>query len=167
MARSAAAVALDAGDAALAVAEARAAVAAAESISACVDAAKARCLLGQARALAGDSAQAVAELGRAAADFDGTPGYRDRAEDDLRALGHRVAPRRAPAGAEGAGVDALSRRELEVARLVVDRRTNPEIASDLFLGLKAVETHMRNIFRKLGGSSRADVARVLERSTVL
>ena len=46
---------------------------------------------------------------------------------------------------------------------MVDRRTNPEIASELFLSIKTVETHMRNIFRKLEVSSRVEVARVLER----
>ena len=44
---------------------------------------------------------------------------------------------------------SLSGRELEVARLVVDRRTNLEIAAELFLSIKTVETHMRNLFRKL------------------
>jgi DNA-binding NarL/FixJ family response regulator len=46
---------------------------------------------------------------------------------------------------------------LEVARLVVDRRTNKEIAAELFLGLKTVEIHMRDIFRRLGVSSRVDL----------
>jgi DNA-binding CsgD family transcriptional regulator len=55
---------------------------------------------------------------------------------------------------------------LEVARLVVDRRTNAEIADALFVSPKTVETHMRNIFRKLGVSSRADVARTVERAEV-
>ena len=50
-----------------------------------------------------------------------------------------------------------------MARLVVDRRTNPEIARALFLSEKTIETHMRNIFRKLDVSSRADVARRVER----
>jgi DNA-binding NarL/FixJ family response regulator len=45
---------------------------------------------------------------------------------------------------------------------VVDRKTNPEIAAELFLSLKTVETHMRHIFGKLGVSSRVEVARVLE-----
>ena len=43
--------------------------------------------------------------------------------------------------------------------------SNPEIAAELFLSLKTVESHMRNIFRKLAVSSRADVARAVERAT--
>lgn len=53
---------------------------------------------------------------------------------------------------------------MQVARLVVDRRTNPEIADALFLSPKTVETHLRNIFRKLQVSSRVEVARAVERA---
>jgi ATP/maltotriose-dependent transcriptional regulator MalT len=62
----------------------------------------------------------------------------------------------------GLGVAALSDRELQVARLVVARKTNPEIAAELFVSVKTVETHMRHIFRKLGVSSRVEVARAIE-----
>jgi DNA-binding NarL/FixJ family response regulator len=51
-----------------------------------------------------------------------------------------------------------------VARLVVDRRTNPEIAAELFLSQKTVETHLRNIFRKVDVSSRVELARAVERA---
>ena len=44
------------------------------------------------------------------------------------------------------------------------RHTNPEIAEELFLSVKTVETHVRNIFRKLDAASRVEVARVLERA---
>ena len=47
---------------------------------------------------------------------------------------------------------------------MVDRRTNPEIAAKLFPSSKTIETHMRNIFRKLDASSRVDVARPIERA---
>ena len=49
-----------------------------------------------------------------------------------------------------------------MARLVVDRKTNPEIAAALFLSQKTVETHLRNMFRKLGVASRVELARAVE-----
>jgi DNA-binding NarL/FixJ family response regulator len=51
-----------------------------------------------------------------------------------------------------------------VARLVADRKTNPQIAAELFLSHKTVETHLRNIFHKLGVSSRVALARAIERA---
>ena len=41
--------------------------------------------------------------------------------------------------------------------------TNHEIAGALFLSDKTIESHVRNIFMKLGVSSRVDVARAVER----
>jgi DNA-binding NarL/FixJ family response regulator len=49
-----------------------------------------------------------------------------------------------------------------VARLVVERRTNPQIAAELFLSQKTVESHLRNIFHKLDVTSRVDLARAVE-----
>jgi DNA-binding NarL/FixJ family response regulator len=82
---------------------------------------------------------------------------------ELRKLGARVEPRGPAAGAE-AGLEALSRREREIAELVADRRTNREIADALVLSEKTIESHMRNIFRKLSASSRVQVARLVERA---
>ncbi|HEY6696377.1 MAG TPA: LuxR C-terminal-related transcriptional regulator [Solirubrobacteraceae bacterium] len=79
-------------------------------------------------------------------------------------LGHRR-HRRTRSGAAGAGdVSSLAERELEVACLIVDRRTNAQIAAELFLSTKTVETHVRNLFHKLGVSSRVEVARAVERA---
>jgi DNA-binding NarL/FixJ family response regulator len=78
---------------------------------------------------------------------------------DLAALGERAERhlgRRAAGDLERGG---LSRRELEVVRLVAVGRTNREIARDLFLSPRTVDMHLRNILAKLGCRSRADASR--------
>jgi DNA-binding NarL/FixJ family response regulator len=72
-------------------------------------------------------------------------------------------PRTAPAGT-GGGLDSLTEREREVAELVCDRHTNRQIAAELFLSEKTVETHLRNVFVKLSVGSRVEVARAVERA---
>ena len=81
---------------------------------------------------------------------------------ELRRLGARAEPR-GPAAAGDSGVAALTKRELEIAGLVTDRMTNREIAAALFLSDKTVESHIRNVFHKLGVSSRVEIARAIER----
>jgi DNA-binding NarL/FixJ family response regulator len=164
--RAAAAVALASGDPVTAADRALAAAAAAEEAGARVDAARARTLAGRALAAAGEHDRAIAELEAAARVLGACAAqrYRDEAEHELRKLGRRFARRTRPRKQDGQGLESLTERELEVALLVVDRRTNPEIASTLFLSEKTIETHMRNIFRKLDVTSRAEVARTVERS---
>ena len=164
--RATAAVELDAGHPDLAAERALAAAATAEEVGAPVEAALARTLAGRALAQTGQTERAVAELKHAAAELQacGALGYRAAAERHLRGLGHRIHRRTRPGKPDETGVEALTERELQVARLVVDRRTNPEIAEALFLSPKTVETHMRNIFRKLDVSSRVEVARTVERA---
>ena len=115
-----------------------------------VEAALSRTLAGRALAEAGERERAVTELQRAAREFEacGALRYRDEAERELRKLGHRIHRRTRPGKTDGTGIESLTERELQVARLVVDRKTNPEIAAELFLSQKTVETHLRNIFRK-------------------
>lgn len=48
----------------------------------------------------------------------------------------------------------LSERELEVLELIVEGKSNQEIADGLFLSLSTVKTHISNIFLKLGVSRR-------------
>ena len=61
------------------------------------------------------------------------------------------------------GLKSLTDREREIAELVTDRLTNREIAGRLFLSQKTIESHVRNLFVKLGVTSRVDVARMIER----
>ncbi len=51
--------------------------------------------------------------------------------------------------APGRRLDRLSRRELEVLRLIAQGWTNAAIAEQLFLAEKTVETVCSSIFRKL------------------
>jgi DNA-binding CsgD family transcriptional regulator len=53
------------------------------------------------------------------------------------------------------GSHELSKRELEVLRLLSSGETNKEIASDLVLSVRTVDRHVSNIYAKLGVSSRA------------
>ena len=96
------------------------------------------------------------------ADECGSVRFRDEMRRELRKLGAR-AEVRGPATAEDAGMASLTKRELEIAELITDRLTNPQIAGRLFLSKKTVESHIRNLFVKLGASSRVEVARIVER----
>jgi len=53
----------------------------------------------------------------------------------------------------------LSRRELEVLRLVADGLTTREIADQLFISAKTADRHIQNIYAKIGTSSRATATR--------
>jgi two-component system response regulator NreC len=69
-------------------------------------------------------------------------------------LGARVAAE-PPAGAP----DGLSEREVEVLRMVALGHTNNEIAEQLFLSVRTVETHRAHIQQKLRLDSRAELVR--------
>jgi DNA-binding NarL/FixJ family response regulator len=162
--RAVAAAALHSGDPARAIERALASADAAQEVGAPIEGALSRTLAGRALAQAGQSERAVAELQRGAAAFDacGALRYRESAERELGKLGHRPHRRTRAGKSEGTGIDSLTGRELQVARLVVDRKTNPEIAAELFLSQKTVETHLRNIFRKIDVSTRVELARAVE-----
>jgi DNA-binding NarL/FixJ family response regulator len=133
-------------------------------VGAVIESALSRTLAGRALAEAGQRDRAVEELQRAAAAFDGCGArlYRERAERELGKLGRRPHRRTRAGERDGTGLSSLTERELQVARLVVERRTNPQIAAELFLSQKTVESHLRNIFHKLDVSSRVDLARAVE-----
>lgn len=74
-----------------------------------------------------------------------------RVDDELG----RVAVRRAP--------EELSATELRIARLAADGLSNPAIAEQVFVSVKTVESNLKRAYRKLGISSRAQLARALDR----
>ena len=58
----------------------------------------------------------------------------------------------------------LTRREVEVARLVARGRSNREIAEEFVLSERTVESHVQHILTKLGFTSRAEIAAWVVRS---
>ena len=114
-------------------------------------------------AQAGDNRGAADALEQAAEAFEsfGSERYRAEAVRQLRKLGRRIHRRTKAGTPDAVGIRSLTERELEIARLVVDRRTNAEIAAHLFLSQKTIEAHLRNSFRKVGVSNRAELARAI------
>jgi DNA-binding CsgD family transcriptional regulator len=110
----------------------------------------ARCLLAADR-----PAEATAELELAASRLARWGGWRVAQLAQARArLGM------APPGAADAvtGPAALTPREREVAVLISDGLTNTELARRLYISPKTAAVHVSNILRKLGVSSRTEVA---------
>lgn len=78
------------------------------------------------------------------------------------ALGARLA-----AGADARQADELSERERDVLRLIALGHTNAEVAEQLFISIRTVESHRAHIQQKLRLSSRAELVRyALERGLV-
>jgi predicted ATPase/DNA-binding CsgD family transcriptional regulator len=67
----------------------------------------------------------------------------------------------APLVAKAEARTSLTKRELEVARLIADDMTNLQIATRLFLSERTVETHVTHMFNKLGLNSRSQLTRWL------
>jgi len=68
----------------------------------------------------------------------------------------RQVPRASPAGGQP---KPLSRRELEVLRLLAQGHTNQEAADRLAVSIKTIETHRKRLSDKLGLKSRAELFR--------
>jgi DNA-binding NarL/FixJ family response regulator len=62
---------------------------------------------------------------------------------------------------DGSGGARMTSRERELAGLVARGASNKQIASELSISIKTVKTHLTNIFKKLGLSTRLQLALAL------
>jgi ATP/maltotriose-dependent transcriptional regulator MalT len=132
-----------------------------QGIDAPFDRAESERRAGAALALCGRREEAVEHLvaaHRAARRLGARP-LMERVGVSLAALGERADRRPGRRGGAGAAGGGLSRREVEVVRLVAMGHTNREIARELFLSPRTVEMHVGSILVKLDCRSRADAAR--------
>jgi DNA-binding CsgD family transcriptional regulator len=81
----------------------------------------------------------------------GAEAYAERAARELRVTGANPRKRTAQP------TDALTAQELHIARLVATGATNREVGAQLFLSPRTIEAHLRNIFHKLGITSRRQI----------
>lgn len=57
--------------------------------------------------------------------------------------------------------DTLTPREMEVAQLAAQGKRNSEIARDLHISTRTVETHLKHIYGKLDVRSRTELSRLI------
>ena len=77
------------------------------------------------------------------------------AQSLIKTLEHVDPPPRRPEVPQGLA-EPLTNRELDILALVSERLQNKQIAARLFVSAETVKTHLKNIYRKLGVSSRRE-----------
>jgi DNA-binding NarL/FixJ family response regulator len=97
--------------------------------------------------------EARAQLRAAADTFTalGTKPWAARSDTELRATGERV-------DRDADTWQLLTPQEFQIAELVAEGKTSREIAARLFLSPRTVESHLHRTYRKVGVSSRAELA---------
>jgi DNA-binding CsgD family transcriptional regulator len=80
--------------------------------------------------------------------------WAERARTELRASGEKARKR------DPSTVDELTPQEIQIARLVAGGLSNKEVAAQLFLSPRTIDYHLRNVFSKLGITSRTQLARL-------
>lgn len=149
-----------AGDPAGATRLIREACAALEAIPMLPDAARLRRQLAGRLAETGDRAGALIELRRVHDMFArmGAESELAKARGMFREIGAKP-----PARTTTSGADGLTGRELEIAQMVADGKSNKAIGKVLDISPRTVSTHLSNIFRKLDVASRGELADYVRR----
>ena len=109
----------------------------------------------------GDTAGGIAHLDEALSGYGQASAARDvaRVRRRLRRLG--VRRRYWAAGAHDAvGWDSLTETEQAISLLVSHGLSNQEVAQQMYVSVHTVAAHLRQIFRKLGMSSRVELTRL-------
>jgi DNA-binding CsgD family transcriptional regulator len=88
----------------------------------------------------------------------GMEAFAERARRELLATGENARKRSPDTRAE------LTPQEEQIARLARDGLSNPEIGAQLFLSARTVEWHLRNVFAKLGITSRRQLQAALSQN---
>jgi DNA-binding CsgD family transcriptional regulator len=60
-------------------------------------------------------------------------------------------------------MDDLTPQEVQVARLVAEGLSNKEVAAQLYLSPRTIDYHLRNVYSKLGVTSRTHLVRLFPR----
>ena len=142
------------------------AVDAADNLGMGIESIWARATLALVKAEEHDTAGAEQLLWQAYALTESTGATTERGHIDqlLRQLGIRTW-RRGARTAQTGELSSLTERELEIAELIADGATNPEIAHKLFLSRKTIERHVSSILTKLDVKNRAQLAAKIAAST--
>ena len=113
--------------------------------------------------------QAQEVLGRAEFDrawADGRTMSPDQVTADLEAVLNDAEAWQEHAPSAPPSPFGLTLRELDILRLLVDGRSNPQIAEALFISPRTVQTHLTNLYGKLGAGGRAEAVALAVRQNI-